>query len=130
VTLPQELLAQLEASRRFSVRWRGAEVACLLPSDLDMRMASARALGAEGRVVVPLAQHEMAAGAVVGWEGMTIADLLEGGGDAPLPYDPLLVRPLLAQHIDIEDAIAEVIYERRDAREAARKNSQSVSPGS
>jgi hypothetical protein len=40
------------------------------------------------------------------------------------------VRPLLAQHIDIEDAIAEVIYERRDAREAARKNSQSVSPGS
>jgi hypothetical protein len=61
---------------------------------------------------------------------MTVADLLEGGGDAPLPYDPLLVRPLLAQHIDIEDAIAEVIYERRDAREAARKNSQSVSPGS
>lgn len=74
---------------------------------------------------------EAAMRCIVGWDGFTEADVLQSGGEDPVPFDEALVRDVLADRMEwvikIDRGIADAVKARTEARAAASGNSAPTS---
>lgn len=126
--------SQLEAARQIEAVLGGGTYRLRMPTDHAWRVALEAHRDADGRVIESRAFRAILNTALVGWEGVTTADLLPEAEPAPLPYSDEARALLLDNRQDIADAltvhIGMKLRERREAREAARKNSSPASNGS
>lgn len=128
-----ELKAAIEAARQFTVPLGAATFTLRLPSEHDCRVRLERHRDAAGVPLFTEAARALLDTALVGWSGVTEADLFEGAAATPLPFS-VEARALLLDHrLDWADeltiALSAKRQQRAEQREAARKNSPSGSSG-
>ncbi len=124
---------QIEAARQVEFEVGQGKFRIRLPSDHVWRVALESNRDGQGRVIEAQAFRTILNTALVGWEGVTTRDLKPDAEAAPLPFSPEARELLLDNRQDIADAltiqIGVKLGERRQAREAAQKNSSPASNG-
>jgi len=120
--LLQALRAQAESAREFRHTIGARPFVLRVPTEYDWRR-----LMSEDRDSPALVQRNLLAHAVVGWEGLVVADVfpLEGGAD-PLEFSPDARECWLDHCLADGDALSIVLIQRYNDRrariEATRKN--------
>ena len=128
-----ELKRQIEASRQTEAKLGAATFKLRLPEEHVWCVANETHRDAHGHTMESRASREVLDAALIGWEGVTLQDLLQDAPAEPLPFSPAAKTELLNSRQDVADLLAMTlglkIIERRETREAARKNSSSGSSG-
>jgi len=118
--------AQIEAAHQAEAQAAGATFKLRLPSEHTWRVMIEGHRDSEGRVLEALAFRSVLNSAVIGWEGVKTTHILPEAPDEALPFTPAARSELLDARQDIADeitiALALKMRERREKREAARKN--------
>lgn len=107
-----DLKRKVQAARRFAVEIDGRSFTLQRPSRFDMQMAAAQAGMAHGDPGARLHWERLVLlGAIVGWQGVTVADLgLPEAG--PLDHDDGAVLLLLDAQPEWGDQLAQALWER------------------
>lgn len=120
------LQAQIRAARQISLSAGGITFSLELPSDHAWRTILESNRDEAGNLLYCQAANAMLGKAITGWSGATVRDLLPDGNEEALDFSPAARAELLDARQDIADELmAEVgkrLAERRDKRDAARKN--------
>lgn len=117
-----EILEALAAAR-YSVSLDGRTFHCR-PPDLPELLIELQALAPHsdiGRLPTELFAYAGAAASVIGWDGVTEADLFAGRPAEPQPFSRLAVRRLLAERVDWQAALRNEYVTRAAARSAERE---------
>lgn len=121
-----EFTARLEAARQAGITIGAATYNLRLPTDYEWRTAIEANRDSEGRLLPTQAFRSILNAALIGWEGVSSADLMPDATPEPLPFSAAAKTALLDLRLDIVDELTVVLglklKERREAREAARKN--------
>lgn len=112
--MSQSLINQLRKARETKVPAGGFTFTVRRPTDTEFL---------EHR---ELRVFEIAQEYVIGWEGVTEADIVKGGGEDPVPFNRDLWREWCADRPDLWEPLFEAVltaYEQHaEARKAAAKN--------
>jgi hypothetical protein len=131
-----DLKERLEKSRRFTVELDGRTFHLLLPDPfVERRVLRSADLSLSEFGYYEQTTRDIVEVALVGWEGVTYADLLRGEDDQlELEFSPAIAKLLLNERLDILDALkarlAEERARRRESVEGDAKNSARASTGS
>lgn len=127
------LQAQIRASRQAAAESDGVKFTLELPSDHAWRMAMETNRDEAGLLLHSQAAHAVLSRAITGWQGLTARHLLLEADADPLPFSPAVRGELLDARQDMADElmafVGEKIAERREKRDAARKNLSGASSG-
>jgi len=132
-----QILARYHAAREFEVTIGAATFRLRLPTPFDERRCALALNRKDGELDEGAGaqwMRDLTAIALVGWQGVTVGDLLQDGDAAALPFSREMAAALISRRIDILDeltpAFARVRDERRSKLEGDAKNSASASNGS
>jgi hypothetical protein len=116
------LAAQIEASRRFTHSVGARTFALLQPTEHAIRTAQEDTVGAQGVIHHTRSARALLNAALVGWEGVTLADIDPSLGADALPFSTAAVPLLLDNNQDIADELGVAILRRNRERALARDN--------
>lgn len=126
-----ELQAKDRAARVAELAIDGRRFTFLLPKQAQIEDTLARA-GADADEALPLARFNrlLLLDSLTGWDGVTLADLVDGCGSEPAPFTrghaELLVDDGGTLGAELRLRFANLVAERRKRIEDARKNSASA----
>ncbi len=127
------LKAQLDAARRFETAIGPATYRLKLPTEHAWACMLEHHRDAAGRLLENRAFREVLNTALEGWDGVRTIDVHPDAADEPLPFSAEAREALLDVNVDVADqltiAMGLKLRERREKREAARKNSSRASSG-
>lgn len=121
--MAKNLIDRLRAGRRVRVESLGKIFHARRPTDLE-----ATALDGRG-----IDQRDLVTRFVEDWEGVTEADLIQGGSDESVPFSTALYIEYIVDHPEhwpaITEKVTDAYVDYRNKREAAEKNSPPGSAG-
>jgi len=125
----QALRERAKSARTLTIEHDGAHYTLVIPSDFEWRTIIKRHREDDSKCTRALVDA-----ALVGWSGVRVADAVPESDKATesLPFSGEARALLLDYRVDIlstlETALILEFHSRREAREAAQKNSESASP--
>ncbi len=122
--MSQDLIDRLNNNRKFSETVGTVTFECLCP---PYSQVSAIITNSIVRETEDLSDAKIAAKTVIGWSGMTEADIVPDGDRGKLvPYDAQLFQAIIYDRSDwwvpISKRVTEMVQERKKLREAELKN--------
>lgn len=114
------LLAQSAARREFDVPFRGAVFRLRMQTPFEHRRIAYSNVGPDGRFDFAQVERQTVLTAVIGWTGVTAADIFgPEAGSEPVEFSQEALGALLDLRLDVLDALAAPLQERLRATKAA-----------